>query len=69
MTGYAGFRDYVGNLYSLRKEPHTGPNIPDPTGKDDPDPVVADSDLSLRVLCGCSVHGGDDKTRRNIGKN
>ena len=40
MTGYAGSRDYVGNLF-LWRTPHWSPNL---TEKDDPDPVVADSD-------------------------
>ena len=41
MTGYAGSWDYVGNLQSPWRTPHLSPH---PTVKDDPDPVVADSD-------------------------
>ena len=40
-TGYAGLRDYVENLKSPCRTPHWSPH---PTQKDDPDPVVADSD-------------------------
>ena len=52
MTDYAGSRDYVGNLYSPWRTPHWSPP---PTEKDDPDPLVEDSDppvtSSVRVFC------------------
>ena len=40
MTGYAGSRDYVENLFYPWRTPHWSQH---PTGKDDPDPAVADS--------------------------
>ena len=52
VTDYAGPRDYVDNLYSPWRTLHRSPS---PTEKDDPDPVVADSDplvaSSVRVFC------------------
>ena len=50
MTGYAGSRVYVGNL-SLREEPHTDPHLPLKMM------IPTLSWKTLRVLCGCSVHG------------
>ena len=48
---------------SLRGEPHTDPHFP--LKKKDPDPLVIKTPtLSLRVLCGCSVHA-EFATRRS----
>ena len=44
MTGYAGSRDYVGNLQSPWRTPHRSTH---PTEKQDSDPLVADSDLRV----------------------
>ena len=52
MTGYARSRDYVENLSRLYRTPHWSQH---PTEKDDPGPVVADSDPlvanSVQVFC------------------
>ena len=55
MTGYAGSRDYVYGTCSLREKPHTDPHHP--LKKTIPTLSWQTPTLSLRVLCGCSVHG------------
>ena len=55
MTGYAGSRDYVGNLKSSWRTPHWSQNPPE---KDDPAPLVGDFDplVASSVWLFCAWH-------------